>query len=229
MMKTKLISLFFAVLALGSCQKEIQLAVKQIHETDKTSQWDIKITRPVFSSTEAEVEKSCTKYNDEISGLINGIHAAFIEQAKETISGLDSIGETQVGPYELLIQDSVFMADDNYISVLISSYEMLGGANGITNFYGVNYDVKNQKFLNKQDILNMDKAAGINALLKENLRDPDKCFTFDAPTIDNVTAINLTPTQVEFTYKKYILGPGSCGTTTISVPRSKLDGMLMLK
>lgn len=228
-MKTRLFTLVLAALALAACKKEIKLEVKQIHETNKTAQWTVDITRPVFSSTEAEVEKSCVKFNDEISGLVNGIHAAFIEQCKETISSLDSIGEKQMTPYELLIRDTVFMADDNYISVRVLSYEMIGGANGITNFYGVNYDVKNQKFINKQDILNTNKAIDINNLLKENLKDPEKCFTFDTPTIDNVNAVNITPSTVVFTYNKYILGPGSCGTATISVPRTKLEGMLILK
>lgn len=228
-MKTKFFALVFALLALGACKKEIKLDVKQIHESDKTAQWDIHITRPAFSTTETEVEKSCVKFNDEITGLVNGIHAAFMEQAKETIAGIDSMGIKQAAPYELIIQDSVFQADKDYISVLMSSYEMLGGANGITNFYGVNYDVKNQKFLDKKDILNYDKASEINALLKENLKDPDKCFTFEAPTVDNFTALNISLHTVEFTYAKYILGPGSCGTVTISVPKAKLKGMLIEK
>lgn len=228
-MKTKFFALVFALLALGACKKEIRLDVKQIHETDKTADWDIRITRPAFSSTQTEVEKSCVKFNDEITGLVNGIHAAFMEQVKESIAGLDSIGERQVGPYELIIQDSVFQADNDYISVLVSSYEMLGGANGNTNFYGVNYDMKNQKFMDKKDILNYDKATEINALLKENLKDPDKCFTFEAPTVDNFTALNISLHTVEFTYAKYILGPGSCGPVTISVPKAKLKGMLVEK
>lgn len=228
-MKTKFFALVFALLALGACKKEIKLDVKQIHESDKTAQWDIHITRPAFSTTETEVEKSCVKFNDEITGLVNGIHAAFLEQAKETIAGIDSMGIKQAAPYELIIQDSVFQADKDYISVLMSSYEMLGGANGITNFYGVNYDVKNQKFLDKKDILNYDKATEINALLKENLKDPNKCFTFEAPTVDNFTALNISLHTVEFTYAKYILGPGSCGPVTISVPKAKLKGMLVEK
>lgn len=225
-MKTKLFTLVFAVVALGACKKEIKLEVKQLHEEDKTAQWDINLNRSVVSSTEPEVEKSCVKFNDEITGLINGIHAAFLEQSKETIAGLDSMGHKQVAPYELYIRDSVFLADKNYISVLVTSYEMLGGANGITNFYGINYDVKNQKFLNKKDILDYDKAAAINALLKENLKDPDKCYTFEAPTVENFSALTFTLHTIDFTYAKYILGPGSCGPVTISIPRNKMHGML---
>ena len=208
MMKTKLFTLVFAVLALGACKKEIKLDVKQIHLTDKTGQWDIKIDRPAFSTTDAETEKSCVKFNDEVNGLINGIHAAFIEQAKENIARLDSAGFKQVAPYELIIEDSVFLADQNYISVRVLSYE---------------------KFLTNKDILNLDKAADINALLKANLKDPDKCFTFEAPTVDNVTCINLTLHTVDFTYAQYILGPYSCGHTIISIPKEKMKDMLVIK
>ena len=227
-MKTKLFTAMLMVLSITACKKEIKLEVKQNKETDKTTEWNITTNRPVFSATEIEIEKSCVKINDEITGLVNGIKAAFQEQAKEQNTSLDSIGQKQAAPYELFITDSVFLADKNYISILMSAYEMLGGANGITNFYGINYNVKTQKFLDKKDILNYEKASDINALLKNNLKDPDKCYTFEAPTIDNCTALNFTLHTVEFTYAKYILGPGACGPVTISVPRAKMQGMLKL-
>lgn len=212
--------------SLVACKKEVKLEVKRITETDKTTVWDMTVSHPAFSSTVTEVEKNCVKINDELTGLVNGIRAAFQEQAEELNASLDSAGLKQVSPYELFIRDSVFWADQNYISVLMSAYEMLGGANGITNFYGINYNVKTQQFLDKKDILNAEKASDINALLAKYLKDPDKCNTFEAPTIENCTALNLTPHTVEFTYAKYILGPGACGPVTISVPREKMQGML---
>lgn len=228
-MRTKVLAVFAIALSVAACKKEIKLEVKQIQETDKTAQWDIQTSHPVFSSTETDVENSCVKFNDEMGGLVHGIQAAFMEQAKESIASLDSAGIKQIAPYQLIIQDTVTLANENYISVRVLSYEMLGGAHGMTNFYGVNYDVKNQKFLNKKDILNLSKASEINALLKANLKDPDNCFSFEAPTVDNLTAINITQHSIEFTYAQYILGPYSCGPATISVPREKMQGMLMLK
>ena len=225
-MKTTLFTAAILMLSLISCKKEIRLEVKRITETDKTTVWDMTVSHPAFSSTVAEVEKSCVKINDELAGLVNGIKAAFQEQAAEQNASLDSAGLKQIGPYELFIQDSVFLADQNYISVLMSAYEMLGGANGITNFYGINYDVRTQRFLDKEDILNYDKANDINALLAKYLKDPDKCNTFEAPTIENCTALNFTLHTVEFTYAKYILGPGACGPVIISGPREKMQGML---
>lgn len=229
MMKTKLFTLVFAVLVLGACKKEIKLDVKQIHLTDTTGQWDIKIDRPAFSTTDAETEKSCVKFNDEVNGLINGIHAAFIEQAKENIACLNSAGFKQAAPYELIIEDSGVPGRPKLHQCPGIIVRNAGRSPWVTDFYAINYDVKTQKFLTNKDILNLDKAADINALLKANLKDPDKCFTFEAPTVDNVTCINLTLHTVDFTYAQYILGPYSCGHTIISIPKEKMKDMLVIK
>lgn len=228
-MKTQLLSLLFLTLTFAGCKEKIKLDVKNIHQVNNTEQWNITIDRSELSASELNADRSCKTFNNELEGLVNGIQASFMEQAKESFDALDSIGEKPIGPYELIVKDTVFMADENFISVRVLSYEFLGGAHGMTNFYGINYDVKTQKFLNKKEILNYDKANEINALLKANLQDPDKCFTMEAPTIDNFTALNLTPKTVDFTYAQYILGPYSCGYTTISVPREKLKDMLLIK
>ena len=70
-MKTKLFTAMLMVLSITACKKEIKLEVKQIKETDKTTEWNITTNRPVFSATEIEIEKSCVKINDEITGLVN--------------------------------------------------------------------------------------------------------------------------------------------------------------
>ncbi|MDE6450976.1 MAG: DUF3298 and DUF4163 domain-containing protein [Odoribacter sp.] len=225
-MKTKLFTAFILALSVLACKKEIKLEMKQIRETDKTKEWNITINRPVFSSTETEVEQSCIVINDEITGLVNGIKAAFQEQVREQYASLDSAGLKPAAPYELYITDSIFMADNEQISVLISAYEMLGGANGNTNYYAINYRLKTREFMTPEELLDNEKAAAINALLKEYLKDPEKCYTFEVPTTENFTALNFTRHTVEFTYAKYILGPGSCGPVTISIPRTKMQGML---
>ena len=56
-MRTKLLAVLALALSVTACKKEIKLDVKQIRKTDKTEQWEIQIKQPVFSSTEAEVEK----------------------------------------------------------------------------------------------------------------------------------------------------------------------------
>lgn len=227
-MKTRLFMMLMSAVALGACQKEITLETKHIHTTDETPRWDIRANWPVFSANDIRTEESCARFNDELNGLVMGIQAAFKEQTNEAVAALDSAGMQQIAPYELMIQDSIYLADKDYISVRMLSYEMTGGAHGMTNFFAVNYDVKNRQFLETKDILDLNKATEINALLKSRLEDPGQCFTMEAPTVENLSALNITRHTLEFTYAQYILGPYSCGTATISIPRKELKGMLLI-
>ncbi len=227
-MKTKILLFILAICVLESCQKEAKLEMKKIKTTETETQWEIHLEHSVFSFTEAAVEKSCAIFNDEIGGLVNGIHAAFIEQCKEQIASLDSVGIKTSGKYELFISDTVYMASDKFISVLVEAYEYFGGANGNTNYYALNYDIKNNKFITNNDLLDHNKSREINALLKTYLKDPEHCYTFEKPRLDISSAINFSPNSLEVTYGKYILGPGACGPITISVPLEKLHGMVKI-
>lgn len=228
-MQTKILMALLILLGVAGCKKEIKLEVKQLNESDKTTASEINITRPVFSTTEQDVEQSCVVFNDEITAFVRGAQAAFEEEVKEYVELMDSMKQQQAAPLQLIINDSVFLADENYISIRMLSYQYTGGAHGITNFYGINYNVKTQHFLDKKEIVDYNKATEINALLKENLKDPENCFTQGVPTLENVTAINFNTKNVDFTYGHYILGPYSCGYTTISIPLHKLSGMLLIK
>lgn len=227
-MKIIRLSIIICACHLLACQQTMKIKTEKFHTTDQTDRWSIFIKHSICSSNDVSLEKNCTLFNDEIKGLISGIQTVFQEQAKRQIIQLDSLGKKLPIPYELYITDSLFCANDEIISVRIESYQMLGGANGITHFYGINYQVKTQHFLTPKEILNYEKADTINSLLKEYFKDPDRCYTFDSPTLENLTAINLTPNSVEFTYAKYILGPGACGPVTISIPKNKLQGLLKL-
>ncbi len=227
-MKTRIILFLLFAIALGTCKKETRLTAKKIKDIRTEAQWDIRITHSSFSSTEAAAERSCSLFNDEIKGLVNGIQAAFTELCEEQIAALDSTNTEMTGKYELSISDSVYMATEQYISVLVQTYEYMGGANGNTNYYALNYDVRNNRFITNKELVDYEKSNEINTLLKSCLKDPDNCYTFKAPTIEDCSAINFTRNSVEFTYGKYLLGPGSCGPVTISVPSEKLKGILKI-
>lgn len=227
-MKIKILTFFAAAFLLTSCHKEIKLEVKQMHEMDKTELWAFTIDRPLFSTTEPSVEESCVVLNDSITKFINQQKNEIKAQAKEFKMAMDSLGQQMVGPFELIVKDSVYMADEEYISVRLLTYTYTGGAHGMTNFYGFNYNVKTKKFLSNTEIINTSKAAQINELLKAHLQNPDSCFT-DAPTIENFTALDFTRHSVDFTYAQYILGPYSCGYTSIAIPSHKMKDLMLIK
>lgn len=131
-------------------------------------------------------------------------------------------------PFELDIKDSVFMADSRYISVRFSVYTLTGGANGLTEYYAVNYSLKDKKFLTPEGILNYDKSAEINKQIQRNFKNPENCFS-EVPTLANVTVVNFSGSDICFTYNPLVLGAHYCGEAEISVPRMLLKGDLLLK
>lgn len=227
-MKTKILASLLLLLAFAGCKKEIKIQSENVQAADNTSQWEIATSRPVFSSEDAAANSSCTKFNEHIQTLVAGLQDSLIAQAKSDYASLQAIGDSMTGPYQLIVKDSVFQMNQDYISVRLLTYTFTGGAHGMTNFYGLNYDVKNQKLLTSKEILDYSKATEINDLLKAYLENPEGCFS-DAPTLENLSVLNISDTSVIFTYEQYILGPYSCGYATIAVPREKMKDMLLIK
>ena len=94
-------------------------------------------------------------------------------------------------PFELEVKDSVFMADRHYISVRLAVYTLTGGANGLTEYYAVNYSLKDKKFLNsRRCILNYDRSAEIDKQIQRNFKNPENCFS-EVPTLANVSSGKL--------------------------------------
>ena len=65
-------------------------------------------------------------------------------QVKDYNQAFDTIpNEEPMRPLEMFVKDSVFVADGNYISLRFEIYVILGGANGETKYYTLNYDLRN--------------------------------------------------------------------------------------
>lgn len=229
-MKNYFICILFLALAFGGCQSKVQhLDVKQVSFSDTTDDWGIRVNLSVFSSTDPEVNKSCQVLNDEIQKYVSGLSDSLKLQATEFFTTY--VTDTTPRPawnYELIVEDSVFMATDHFVSVRVLAYVFTGGAHGNTSFCSFNYDVKNQKLLTPEEIINYNDLAGINALLKANFKNPEKCFNVD-PTLDLMTVLNFNPTDVCFTYEQYVLGAYACGVAEITVPRKELKDAMLVK
>ena len=160
---------------------------------------------------------------------MNDLQDSLKSNANEFFQSWQESGEERpVWIYELQVGDSVFMANDQYVSVRLIVYTFTGGAHGITNFYTFNYDVQNQKFLTNQEILNYTNETQINTQLKANFKNPEGCFTTD-PTLKDVTAVNFNKNSVCFTYGQYVLGAYACGVAEVAVPRTALKNDLLIK
>jgi len=217
------------VFAFAGCQPKVQnLDVKQEKTTANSENWDIKVNRSIFSSADAALNKSCEILNGEMKKLVNDLQDTLKANATEFFRFIEENKEERpVWRYELMIEDSVFMATDRYISVRLRTYTFTGGAHGMTNFYTFNYDVKNRKLLSNREVFNYVNEAQINSQLKANFKNPEHCFTTD-PTLKDVTAINFNATSVCFTYAQYVLGAYACGVAEVTVPKTALKEELLI-
>ncbi len=158
--------------------------------------------------------------------LVNGAHAYF--------SSYDSaLKRHEVEfprpnfKFELYLTDTLYVASEKIISTMTIAYFYTGGAHGHTEFYALNYAPDKSRFYTIHDILDTTQQNRINKLLKDYFVNESDCFTI-APTIDKVTAVNVTSKSVLFTFAHYILGPYYCGAPTIEVPLIELKGIYKL-
>ena len=153
-MKSTLIMAVFMAFTFMGCQPKVQdLNVKNEKVTVNSENWDITVNRSMFSSADANVNKSCEVLNKKIEKFVNDLQDSLKADANEFFQSWQGSGEERPAwIYELQVGDSVFMANDRYVSVRLMVYTFTGGAHGITNFYTFNYDVQNQKFLTDQEV-----------------------------------------------------------------------------
>ena len=146
-MKSTLIMAVIMAFAFMGCQPKIQdLSVKSEKVTANSENWDITVNRSMFSSADANVNKSCEVLNKKIEKFVNDLQDSLKSDANEFFQSWQGTGEERPAwIYELQVGDSVFMANDQYVSVRLMVYTFTGGAQGITNIYTINYDVQNQK------------------------------------------------------------------------------------
>ena len=227
-MKNCILLLLGGLLLLSACHSEGGIEVQTRKRADSTEYLKVNIAQSVFTSASPEIRKSCDILNAKVSYLIDSIEKSLLFQADTFYTGLEQVGmERPEWDFELYVEDSVFMASPDYISLRIMVYSFQGGAHGMTEFYAFNYDVKRRQFQEPDQILDFGKYREIDEVLKKNFVNTDNCFT-EIPTLENgLAALNVTAEAVCLTYPPYVLGPYSCGYVQVVVPRSELEGMLL--
>lgn len=214
-------------LFLAGC-REGNVNVEKDYLSYKTNEVNVTVKYPVFTSKHAETNRECKLVNEKITALMDSLQNALKLQVKDYLHEAQATGAEPMVPFELNIKDSVFLANNHFISVRFVVYTLTGGANGMTNYYAVNYNLKKRKFLQPEQIMDYNKSAEIDKQIQTNFRNTDNCFT-EMPTLGSVTTINFTGSDVCFTYNPLVLGAHYCGAAEVSVPRMILKGDLLLE
>lgn len=223
------LTVLLAALLTGCQPTEKKLEQKKSIVMTKSNEWNISATSTGFRSSDPAIDKSCQLLNNQVQTYISRLSDTLKAQAADLFQSFEAdTADRPSWKYELIIKDSVFMATDRYISVRLLAYTFTGGAHGMTTFKAFNYDVKNQKLLTPQEIIDTTATTAVNAALKTHFKNPDNCFSSD-PTLQQVSAVNFNAQDLCFTYEQYLLGAYACGVAEVSVPRPALKEALLIK
>ena len=216
-----------AILLAGCQQGQVEVSERRLSE--ETSEYRISVEHATFSSTDEEVNQACQEINQAVAEYVESATEQFRSEAtgmRRELAADDM--KCPVWVSEFHMEDSVFMATSQYISMRLTVYTYNGGAHGQTMHAAFNYDVRNGRFLTKEDIVDAAKAESVNTQLKTHFQNPEDCFS-ETPTLEKVSVINLTPTDLCFTFEQYVLGAYACGVAEITIPRQALKGSLRIR
>ena len=93
-MKSTLIMAVIMAFAFMGCQPKIQdLSVKSEKVTANSENWDITVNRSMFSSADANVNKSCEVLNKKIEKFVNDLQDSLKSDANEFFQSWQGTGE----------------------------------------------------------------------------------------------------------------------------------------
>jgi len=228
-MKKSFIIMGLLLPLLIACNSDDDIQKAVIKSARETANSEINISYTVFSSSNAKINESCEVLNAEIKTKIQDLEDSLQNQTEEMFSSMEENDiERPQWKSELHLNDTVFMATDKYISVRLTAYTYAGGAHGMTQFYSYNYDVKNHKLLMNNEIFDTSMHGEIDNALKEHFHNPSDCLN-ETPTFDKVSAVNISPDNICFTYEHYVLGAYACGSYESVIPKKELSKAVILK
>ena len=130
----------------------------------------------------------------------------------------------------------VTAADKDFISVLFSFYEYLGGAHPNTTTESFNYDLNRNAPLSLADLFtpnsNYLKVISDYTIKELKLDTVSGVENGAGPKIENFHSWNITPAGLKITFDPYQVGPYAAGAHEVVVPYSVLkpiirqDGLL---
>ena len=147
-------------------------------------------------------------------------------------SQFSDIPDDSVFVYQLMVKPDYLGHVDNFEMFEISSYVFTGGAHGMPYSEYLIFDPSTKKQVRLDDMLQTGKKPRFKALayeayktwvktVDEDLNSYEKNWPFTLD--DNVT---LTDKGIDIRYQHYAIGPYAYGMPVLSIPYSKLRGVI---
>lgn len=158
----------------------------------------------------------------DVESAINGfIHSQFVEQPAD-----------RQWPYELIVKPNYLGHVNEFELFEIDSYSYTGGAHGMSYSEHFIFDITTKTQVKLDDMLIVGQKPRFKALaydayktwvktVDEDVNSYEKNWPFTLS--DNVT---LTDKGIDIRYQHYSIGPYAYGMPTLSIPYSKLEGVI---
>ncbi len=166
------------------------------------------------------------------SESIEELENMFIQSYEEFVANFP---ESQT-PWDLSINITISYSSDNFLSLEMSTTSYTGGAHPNGNISYINLKKGNKKPLSSKDIIKNQKQ--LTKIAEAQFRDyyeipvgeafSDYGFTFENDEFSLPEAIGFSNNGMILYYNSYEIAPYANGPTDLTIPFSKLEGLLKI-
>jgi hypothetical protein len=196
----------------------------------------VKIKYPIFTDAD--------KLNDTVTKKLTGLFGFFqtdvtldemTDRFLETYTNFKKRHKKSTLFYTLNSSAKVVRQDSNLTTLEINSYAFQGGAHGGNYTYFINWDTKNDKNLQLQNILTNGYKDKLTRIADTIFRKQEKLSDTTSLAADyffkgDKFALNrnflITPLGLRFLYNIYEIKPYAAGKTDLFIPYAKLKPLL---
>jgi Protein of unknown function (DUF3298)/Deacetylase PdaC len=215
----------------------LKLDERKEERENKKLRYEIDTAMPQLAAAgDARVEK----FNQAVTNLVAPRTGEFIKVADETAreeAAAKQDAKSSLPPNSLSVSYEVTAANKDFISVMFSFYEYLGGAHPNTITESFNYDLNRNAPVSLADLFtpNSNYLKVISDYAIKELKKLDTVSGVEngaGPKIENFHSWNITPAGLKITFDPYQVGPYAAGPHKVVVPYSVLkpiirqDGLL---
>jgi hypothetical protein len=219
-------------------QKALRVSVSTSTVSQKDSFYNIQGSYPQFTLADET-------FNKKISDLVLGKIETFKKDAKDawearkaTAAPGEAVFDNPETPFDFIANWTQTRFDEKYISFSLTIYYFSGGAHGLTEVDGFNYDIMNKKEITMNEFLgnssrNLEELSQlakrqvvlqlqsnglqIDSFLEQMVNDGTK------PVLDNYENFNFNKDSLIIYFQQYQVAPGSAGQVTITFDKNTLE------
>jgi len=215
----------------------LKLDERKEESSNKKLRYEIDTALPQLAGAgDARVEK----FNQAVANLIAARTGEFKKVADETAreeAAAEQGAQSSRPPNSLDVSYEVIAADKDFISVLFTFIEYIGGAHPNTTMEAFNYDLNRNAPVRLADLFTPNSNY-LKVISDYSVRELKKLDTVSGvengagPKSDNFHSWNITPAGLRITFDRYQVGPYVAGEHVVVVPYSVLkpvikpDGLL---